>query len=52
MEISDTKTAIVSLVVIAGLITGIVIATGKGTEHIDVVFSGVIGAIAGMVVSK
>ena len=49
MNISDTKFAIMGLVAISGLATGVMIVTGLGNEQIDMVFGLCVGAIAGIV---
>jgi len=48
MEFSDTKFAVVGLVVVAGFATSVMLYTGVGTEQIDAVFGITIGAIAGL----
>lgn len=47
--ISDVKFAIIGLVLIAGLAAGVMLYHGVGTEQIDLVFTGAICAIAGLV---
>jgi len=47
--LSDIKFAIIGLVSIVGLATGVMIYHGVGTEQIDLVFTGAICAIAGLV---
>ena len=50
--ISDSKVAIAALVTIAALATTVMLYTGVGTEQIDLVFTGAICAIAGLVSTK
>lgn len=49
---SDVKFAIIGLVSITALATGVMIYHGVGTEQIDLVFTGAICAIAGLVSTK
>ena len=49
---SDVKFAIIGLVSITALATGVMIYHGVGTEQIDLVFTGAICAIAGLVSNK
>jgi len=46
---TDVKFAIIGLVSIAGLGTSVMLYHGVGTEQIDLVFTGAICAIAGLV---